>query len=241
MVYPGGKNSGGAYQRIICQMPPHDVYLEPFLGSGAVMRQKLPARLNFGLDVNEGAYRTAKSYFDKQAGDYQILFGSGLKFLEEYAWQSHLRYFVYMDPPYMFAGRQNKSGHLYLSEFFFEDHQRLLKIAKSIPAMIAISGYMCEQYARDYKDWRLITWRQMTRSGEMATEYLWMNYDQPLELHDYRYLGDGFRERERIKKKKNRWRAKLERMPVLECQALLATLAEMQGDHSSPEVERLQT
>ena len=32
------------------------------------------------------------------------------------------------------------------------------------------------------------------------TEYLWCNYPAPMALHDYRYLGKDFRERERIKR-----------------------------------------
>jgi hypothetical protein len=33
--YPGGKNGLGVYQAIINRMPPHQVYIEPFLGLGA--------------------------------------------------------------------------------------------------------------------------------------------------------------------------------------------------------------
>jgi len=36
MKYPGGKNSAGTYQRIINQIPPHNVYIEPFAESAAV-------------------------------------------------------------------------------------------------------------------------------------------------------------------------------------------------------------
>jgi DNA adenine methylase len=43
-------------------------------------------------------------------------------------------------------------------------------------------------------------------------------------LHDYRYLGDDFRERERIKRKTKRWTAKLQSMPILERQALLSAI-----------------
>ena len=35
-------------------------------------------------------------------------------------------------------------------------------------------------------------------------EWLWMNYAEPAELHDLRYLGSNFREHERIKRKKTR-------------------------------------
>ena len=43
MSYPGGKNGAGVYQAIINQMPPHQTYIEGFLGSGAVLRMKKPA------------------------------------------------------------------------------------------------------------------------------------------------------------------------------------------------------
>jgi len=34
--YPGGKNGQGVYQRIISLIPPHDVYVEPFVGGEQV-------------------------------------------------------------------------------------------------------------------------------------------------------------------------------------------------------------
>jgi len=37
--------------------PPHEVYIEPFLGGGAIMRQKRPALLNIGLDLDARGYR----------------------------------------------------------------------------------------------------------------------------------------------------------------------------------------
>ena len=52
MTYPGGKNAPGVYQTIINLMPPHAVYIEPFLGSGAILRLKRPARINIGIDTD---------------------------------------------------------------------------------------------------------------------------------------------------------------------------------------------
>jgi DNA adenine methylase len=51
-----------------------------------------------------------------------------------------------------------------------------------------------------------------------------MNYEPPVALHDYRYLGDNYRERYRIKAKVKRWVNRLESMPVLEQQALMHAL-----------------
>ena len=57
-----------------------------------------------------------------------------------------------------------------------------------------------------------------------------MNYSPPVELHDYRYLGNNFRERERIKKRSKRWVRRLKSMPVLEGQALLAAIHTVKED-----------
>jgi hypothetical protein len=51
--YLGAKNGSGVYQAIINLMPPHDTYIEPFLGTGAVMRRKAPAARSIGLDKNQ--------------------------------------------------------------------------------------------------------------------------------------------------------------------------------------------
>jgi len=78
----------------------------------------------------------------------------------------------------------------------------------------------------------------MTRGG-LAEECLWANFPDPIALHDYRYLGDGFRERERIKRKKARWVSRLEKMPLLERRALLSAIADsgFYDDKRSPLAE----
>ncbi len=49
---------------------------------------------------------------------------------------------------------------------------------------------------------------------------------EPLELHDYRYLGDDYRERERLAKIKRNLLGKLKRLPPLERYAMLSALDE---------------
>jgi DNA adenine methylase len=113
MVYPGGKNGAGVYQTLINLMPPHEVYIEPFLGGGAIMRQKRPAALNIGIDLDAAVI----ARFDDDAractvesddaigttamnGDarsrFRFLQGDGLAFLASYSFTG--AELVYCDP-----------------------------------------------------------------------------------------------------------------------------------------------
>ncbi len=71
------------------------------------------------------------------------------------------------------------------------------------------------------------TFEAQTRGGRPATEHVWFNYPEPIKLHDYSYLGKNFRERERIKRKKQRWVTRIERMPMLERRAPLNAIDEV--------------
>ena len=64
----------------------------------------------------------------------------------------------------------------------------------------------------------------LTGKTSIETARIWMNYPPPVELHDYRYLGDDFRERERITKITKNWVARLKKKPVLERNALLSAM-----------------
>ena len=207
MAYPGGKNGAGVYQTIINLMPPHVTYIEPFLGHGAIMRLKRPATFNYGIDKDP----YVKRLWDNEI-DAEILTGDGIEFLRNYKFNG--TELVYCDPPYMHETRSSRS--LYNYEMADERHLELLDVIKSIPSQVIISGYYSELYARELRSWNTKVYQAMTRGGKMAEEWLWYNYDTPDQLHDYSYVGENFRERERIKKKKDRWVANLENMEPIE-------------------------
>lgn len=63
MNYPGGK--GQVFQRLINLMPPHEVYIETHLGGGSIIRNKLPARQNIGIEIDPtliGTWRTINTH-----------------------------------------------------------------------------------------------------------------------------------------------------------------------------------
>ena len=52
MRYPGGKNGAGVFQTLINLIPPHDLYIEAFVGSGAVFRNKRCAPASIVIDAD---------------------------------------------------------------------------------------------------------------------------------------------------------------------------------------------
>ncbi len=232
--YPGGKCGAGVYQTIINLMPPHEVYIEPFLGGGAVMRMKRPARLNIGLDLDARVAAEAARLVGRgdcrspiagrgEPAEFQFREDDGIEFLRRTWFQPAA--LVYCDPPYVLSTRSSRR-RLYRFEMTDEQHRELLDVIKRLPCFVMISGYFSEMYSDSLKGWSSVQFQAMTRGGRPATEWVWFNFEAPLALHDYRYLGRDFRERERIKRKKQRWVQRLGRMPALEKQALLSAIAE---------------
>src|SRR5882724_5057275 len=130
------------------------------------------------------------------------------------------RVFIYLDPPYLVQSRKGMSA-IYEHEFTDFQHIELLKLIRSMRPMIAISGYRSDLYEEMLDGWRVVTFKNVVRSGAVVTEYLWCNYPEPVELHDYRYLGCDFRDRERIRRVQRNFVGKLRRLPPLERQALM--------------------
>lgn len=230
MQYNGGK--GNCYHHIINQLPPHDLYIEPFLGGGAVLLNKKPARRTIGVEIDP---KTLTLWKGDEVPSLELVNMCGINFLRafRYAYPFTGRELVYLDPPYVRSARDSKDK-MYSFEFTDEQHQELLEVIKTLPSMVAISGYQSELYSHALADWRSISFQSIKRNGKMGTEILWMNYPEPFELHDYSCLGDGFRQREQITRQQRRWRAKLEGMPQQRRYALLSVLEELKaGDRSS--------
>lgn len=61
MSYDGGKGGSGVWQKIISMMPPHQIYVEPFLGGGTILQRKRPAAWNIGLDLDADAVAAVRS------------------------------------------------------------------------------------------------------------------------------------------------------------------------------------
>jgi hypothetical protein len=238
-MYPGGKSGSGVYQTIINQMPPHAVYVEAFFGGGAVMKYKRPAQLaNIAIDRDAAVLRHVP-------GSVTAVCADALDWLPDIQRITHCiaeDILVYCDPPYLMSTRSSQRP-IYRYELEDADHVRLLDILASLAesgVMVMLSGYPSDLYDRQLAGWRRLSYYAMTRGGSMAQEVLWMSYPEPWELHDYRYLGRDFRERERIKRKKARWVQRLEKMDPQERAALMQAINQVKTRPPSPKVELLE-
>jgi len=229
-MYPGGKAGAGVYQRIINLMPPHQVYIEAFLGGAAIMRHKRPARLNIGIDRDPHVIQTVKFLWPSIFGDggraaFQFAEADALEYLAAYPWTG--QEMVYCDPPYLMSTRSTRR-RIYRHEMSEAEHRRLLEVLTTIKdhCMVMISGYWSKLYEAylGRPPWHTTSYQAMTRGGQLATESLWFNYSKPATLHDYKHLGADFRARERIHRKITRWTARLRKLPVLERNAILAAI-----------------
>lgn len=240
MTYDGGKNADGVWHRIINQMPPHRAYIEPFLGSAAVMRRKRPAALNIGIEKDPAVFDRVKT--ELSAVDVELLCGDAMDLLN-----CHHKTIkaccsadtlIYADPPYLMETRSCKRD-LYGCEFATaEQHTALLEYLDSLPCMVILSGYYSKLYNGLLRapKWRTIEFQAMTHRGPRV-EWLWMNYRDPVELHDYTCLGRDRTDRQRIKRKVARWVKKLHGMAPQERSAVFAACQEVKTELSARSVQ----
>lgn len=223
-TYNGGKESDGTYQKIISIMPPHDIYIEAFLGNGAIFRKKKPANISsIGIDLDTSVINNWKNL---NTSEIILINADAISWLENFQVPSYIltnlgyQLLIYLDPPYPKNCRKSTSN-LYSHEMYEAGHTKLLTVARSIHANIVISSYPNEYYDSILIGWNSFTFQSQTRSGT-ATEKIWYNYPSPTELHDYRYIGKDYRGRERIQGIIKRNIAKFKRMPAMERNAIIS-------------------
>jgi DNA adenine methylase len=237
--YPGSKGGVGVIQTIINNIPPCDTFIEAFAGTGFVTHSLRPAASRTLIDVDAAVCETLRLSFigprqktvDQFAWDFgaaetaanasglRIIRADAVRWLETHRRQFGPRTVIYFDPPYLVNRHGEERRDYYQHEFKNpEQHVELLKLCERLSeqdVVCLISGYRCPLYDSLLSTWRRIDYTTATRRGAVV-ESLWCNFPEPWALHDYRYLGKNFRERERIKRKQKRWRNRLETMNAIE-------------------------
>ncbi len=214
MRYPGGKFR--CFQKLVNLMPPHRVYIETHLGGGAVLRHKIPAEVNIGIDCDPGVISEFIGHFDSR---FKFVRSRAEHFLAGYRFAGDE--FVYSDPPYWPASRRS-SRSPYRHDYCEEDHLELLRLLRKLPCAVMISGYSNDTYDEMLEGWGKKVFAGTSHTGRRE-EAVWLNFE-PAVLHDTRFLGETFRDRQAIKRKRARWVSRFRREQMGVQQAILADL-----------------
>jgi len=218
--YIGSKAGAGVFHRVIGEMPPHSVYLEAFLGGGAIFHHKKPAQSSILIDRDpEVIAKVGATCLGVIARC-----GDALEIVPTLALPADA--VAYFDPPYPLSTRKGRS--YYKFEMTDADHERLLAMVLKLPYRVLISSYPNKLYIDALREWRCCRFAAMTHGGKRE-EMLWCNFPEPVELHDWRFAGRTYRERQSLTKLRKRWVRKYRAMPAWKQNFLLAALTSTSG------------
>ena len=215
--YLGSKNGSGVYQAIINLIPPHDTYIEAFLGTGAILRKKAPAFRSIGIEIDQ----TVIDRYDYV--EAEIYNACAFDFLGNFDYSTSGETLIYCDPPYMHDTRTSNAR--YEHELTDDEHIKLLELLLDLPCKVMLSGYRNKVYEQILNTWWRRDFQAMTRGG-VSTESIWCNFE-PSQIHYHTYAGKNYTDRQRIKRKVASWAKKFEKLPVGERQAIMAALLEV--------------
>lgn len=220
-TYYGGKGSSGTYQKIIDHVRPHDTLIIPFLGNCALTRQiQWPAQ----VIANDLDPYIIDQWRNAELGPRLDLYNlPALDFLATVLKRPKLgRVVIYCDPPYPLDSRKSQQLR-YSFEMTDHDHEEFLTAVRFLRVDCLVSTYPNERYAQQLSHWNRTEFQSQTRHGA-ATEWLFYNYPNPEVLHDARFAGNNYREREYTKRKADRWVSNYRKMKPHEQQLILGQI-----------------
>ena len=196
--YKGNKGIPGVFQKIINEIPLHDYYVEGFAGSGAIGKL-LPAGTakhfnDLNTDILQSINCTAGTTVLKTSLDI-------LDLLQTLAVRSP-ETFIFLDPPYLLKSRNYRQ--LYEHEMSVLDHYNFLAAVQKLKINCMIIHPQCEMYDHALQSWRTIQIK-IRYNRKTSIEKLYMNYTRPRILQTSKYIGNDCWDRQRIKRKAQRF------------------------------------
>ena len=183
------------------------------MAGGAIMKRKPPALENIGIDIDPRPL----SRFDC-GYPVRLVNGCAHEFLRRYDFGG--AELVYSDPPYLMCTRT--WGRRYRYDYEERDHVELLELLKTLPCAVIVSGYASALYEQLLKGWNTLELQVMNQAG-VRTEKLWFNFVVD-RVHWASYAGKNFTDRQRIKRKAERWGKNYGALPRAERVAVLAAI-----------------
>jgi hypothetical protein len=225
--YIGSKNGSGVYQNIINVFPKHDIYIESFLGSAAIMKKKVTAGINIGIDLDSSLAK----FFNIDQG-FEFVNCESINFLRAAVpllnalHTGNIKVLVYCDPPYLLNTRRS-AAFAYKHELTFSDHIEFLRVMVRCKFYVVISAYANKLYDNMLLNsgFSIKSFKTQTRKGS-AVESIYFNFPDNLPKHEYTYIGNNFRERAAAKGRVLRNVSKINKMHPDERNYLISLLNE---------------
>lgn len=227
MAWLGQKTNAGLWQAILSLMPAHDTFIDLFAGSGEISRRKPLAKFNYLVDIDPAAPALKRTW-----QNFSVVNSDWLKFFESFRPVDWSRTLIYADPPYVHSTRGKR--HRYKHEFTDAQHVELLTVLRCCPALVILSGFPSEMYDHHLFGWNSIDMQVMTRGG-VRTEKLWFNYPASQAGQFWAaHAGKDYIDRQRIKRKVERWRRRFAAVSSSERLALLSGLLQAASTTDAP-------
>lgn len=221
--YFGGKGGNGTYQNIINEIPKCNIYVECMVGGGSIFKNLELPDITVINDIDPGVIE--KYNCIGHGNDIRVYNEDYRKVCNLYDGSDTV---IYFDPPYHFDTRKSKQKRYFL-EWDTMDHIAFLDYVSSLKSKIIISHYPFFLYDNYLQSWRTKEFLSMTRKGQVL-EKIYMNFDTPLLLQDYRYIGDNFIDRQRIKRQNQRILNKISSLPHHQKNLLYKQISMLQRD-----------
>jgi len=223
--YFGGKSGNGTYQTLINHIPPHRKRLSAFAGNDALTIHMKECEEIILMDLDSdviGAWHDVIG--DQFTGRIHAHVNDALYCLD---WlKDHSvpissldippnNTFIFLDPPYLLNTRKSQKP-VYKFEMTKQQHIELLDLITQREMQeykIMICCYPNDLYHEYLGGWEHHDFYSTIRGG-VALERIYMNYKLDGKLHDYRYVGGNFREREKFKRISTNLIKKLSGLPT---------------------------
>lgn len=195
--YLGRKGGSGVAQWIINKMPLHDVYIEPFCGCAVVASLKKMSMVdNILIDIHPSIIDELKQHsFSK---DFTLICDNSISIIDR------------LISDYVGSQYEHELTMLEHRQLLSLMRDRLLQFPKNL--YFIISGYKSDLYMSMLEHWSYFEFQTMSRGG-VRTESLWTSFNPDEYIkHQYDYVGSTFTERQRIKRKCDRWVSKFQKL-----------------------------
>lgn len=177
------------------------------------MRHKRPAKEQYGIECDAAVVEMWRR--ELPSTKWKILHGDAIELLADLSPGEGT--FVYADPPYHPDTRRRT--RVYRHDYTVAEHERFLACLTKLPCNVMISGYNSPLYETVLATWNRYNFQMQTRVG-LREECVWFNYSLPQVLHDSRYMGDNFRQREIIRRRQDRLRNRIQKLSAVEQSSL---------------------